>query len=590
MSFDARPHRRSGVYGIFRLDGGPIDPRDAQALGIQTASAGLSYVADGVDENQPVAIHMAQDAGGSTVLAGYLDEPQELALRLHLTREASVAHIARAALKHFGAQLPVEMLGEWSLLHRDPSGQLTLALSAALRDPIFYAICGRNVAVSPDLFRLAKIGWVGSDVDESGLLFPVSRAEIRAGRGNSTMLRSAKALLPASVLTINTDGRLAAGACEVFLPQGPWRGTFEDATAEAEQLLRKIMRDRLARVVRPAPMLSGGLDSSLIAWLTAEEHGEGQSPINLTSVAPPNSGMSDESAFAKIVANHVGLPLINVAPDTYANIYRPPDRILTGANGFMASNRHCLTEAMQIAAREVGADMLINGTYGEMSVTASLPARALRYRLRALAVQARNLVFRRNEDDANLPPFHIRLAPHRMTHLPTEIAQTIANPPPSATFEKPGELLGYVWGVEKALAQGNEFYPGAVRADYPFRDVRLLRLFAGFPVDMLLQGGHYRPVVRKMLEGQLPDSIRLRKRGMPASPDHFARLQTQAETARSRITMFRAADVDEWLDLDWLDTALGRIGARGAEDYLEANQVQLTTLAAEFLTWWRTRF
>lgn len=588
MSFDARPHRRSGVYGIFRLDGGPIDPRDAEALGIQILP-GISFAADGVDENEPAVVHIIQDANGTTVLAGYLDQPEELAARLHITRDTPLAHIARAALQHFGVQLPNDMMGEWSLLHRDASGRLTLAMSAARRDPIFYAIRGSNIAVAPDLFRLAKIGWVGSDMDESGLLFPVSRSDIRAARGNSTMLRSVKTMMPATVLVIEPDGRLTEKIYNVLQPQPRWHGSFEDAVAESERLLRKIMRDRLARIARPVPLISGGHDSSLIAWLTAEEHKAGQSPTGITSVSPPGSDIADESAFADIVANHLGMPLLHVAPDAAANTYRPPDYILGGANGPMVSNRHCLAEAFQISAREIGAAMLISGTYGEMSVTARLPAIALRYRLRALAVRARNALFRR-DDEANVPLFHLRLAPHRLANLPNEIAHVVANPPPPVTPEEPGELLGYMWGIEKALVQGNEFYPGAVRTDYPYRDIRLLRLFAGFPVDMLQQGGHYRPVVRKMLEGRLPDSIRLRKRGMPASPDHFTRLQRQAAAARARIGEFRAAEVGEWLDLDWLDSALGRVSARGAHDYQEANDVQLTTLVAEFLTWWRMRF
>jgi asparagine synthase (glutamine-hydrolysing) len=106
---------------------------------------------------------------------------------------------------------------------------------------------------------------------------------------------------------------------------------------------------------------------------------------------------------------------------------------------------------------------------------------------------------------------------------------------------------------------------------------------------MLIQGGHDRGMARRMMDGNLPDSIRLRTRGMPASPDHIPRLQRQAAAARDRIRVFRAAEVDEWLDLDWLDEALQLISQRGPSDVDEANQVQLTALAAEFITWWRAQ-
>ena len=109
-------------------------------------------------------------------------------------------------------------------------------------------------------------------------------------------------------------------------------------------------------------------------------------------------------------------------------------------------------------------------------------------------------------------------------------------------------------------------------------------------VETLVSESHDRPVVRRLLDGRLPDAIRLRTRGMPASPDHLPRLQRQAGAAQQRIAAFRQAELDEWLDLEWLDAALGRVGAHGANDVADANMVQLTTIFAEFLLWWRTRF
>ena len=142
-------------------------------------------------------------------------------------------------------------------------------------------------------------------------------------------------------------------------------------------------------------------------------------------------------------------------------------------------------------------------------------------------------------------------------------------------------------GVEKALALPNEFYPGAVRMTHPFRDLRLLRLFASFPLQMLVKNGADRGIGRSIMAQRLPDAIRLRRSGMPASPDHFMRLQRQAGAARKRIPHFRAAEVDDWLDLDWLDQTLQSVSARGPVNVGEANEVQLTAIAAEFLLWWR---
>ena len=219
----------------------------------------------------------------------------------------------------------------------------------------------------------------------------------------------------------------------------------------------------------------------------------------------------------------------------------------------------------------------------------SLPQLALRARLRVRAAAAWHWLRPPGQPDIDDHPFHIRIAPHRLGALPEAIVANLQNPPDQPLWPPSDGTFGFMPGIEKGLAQPNEFHPGALRMDFPFRDLRLVRLFAGFPLKTLLQEGHDRPVVRSVLAGRLPDSIRLRTRGMPASPDHLVRLQDQAAAARQRITEFRRADLDEWIDLAWLDAGLARIAQHGPRDLGEANQVQLTALAAEYLLWWRTR-
>ena len=93
---------KSGLYGVVRLDGGPADIADCQALGLAPAP-GASTVAAGVDPVDPNAVHTA--AGGDLyILLGYLDEPQELAARLGLPQETGFAKLALAAHERFDAE------------------------------------------------------------------------------------------------------------------------------------------------------------------------------------------------------------------------------------------------------------------------------------------------------------------------------------------------------------------------------------------------------------------------------------------------------------------------------------------------------
>jgi asparagine synthase (glutamine-hydrolysing) len=580
--------RSSGIYALLCRDGAPLAPADTRALGLDLPGDSASWIAAGHDSHDAAAaIHRDDGPHGSALLVGDVPEAADLAARLGLARSAPLAGIAAAALARFGADTPAQMLGEWSLLHRSPAGALTLMIGPAMRDRLHYAVTDSRIAVAPDLFRLAQINWIGRDLDEAGLLFRWGRARLRGGNGDRTMLANVKQLEAGGSVVITADGSVQRTRANVLTPQARWEGSFADALAESEALLRTIMAERLAADARPAVLLSGGLDSSLLAWAAAIEQRGGKSLFAITSAAPAKSRLVDETPFARQVAGHLGLECIAATAAHGADFFRPPASILAGASGPLLSNRHCLTEAFQIAAQAHGATRLINGTYGEMTASVRLPDQRLRALLRRHAAWAWHALRRRDMAQAGENPFHIRIAPQRLCSLPEPLT-TALNQPSAALDSWPGPdgLFGYLPGAAKALAQPNEFYPGALRMDFPFRDLRLLRLFAGFPLVMLQQGGADRPVARAMLNGRLPDAIRLRRQGRPAEPDRYQRMQRQAPGALARIARFRGAGIGEWIDLDWLDQALRRVAAQGAADNHETNEVQLTAMAAEFLLWW----
>ena len=579
--------RSSGIYGLFNLNGAAVDARDAQLLGLPAISKPRCWHSAGHDAHFLDAVSHSETALGSTILVGEVDEAESLAATLGLQHAPPNAALAEAALKRFGSALPAKLIGEWSLLHRAPNGCLTLMLSAGKRDRLHYAVRGNRVAVAPNLFALAQLGWVGNAIHDAGMLFPMGRALVRSGRGDSTMLKAVYQLPAGASVVIEPDGTVRKFQAQTLIEQPRWQGSYADAVAECETLLRHIMRGKLARHAKIAPMLSGGLDSSLLSWLASAECGPDTELTALTSVAPPDTGIADESPFADLVAKTLGLTNRHVFPAHDVNIYRPTDAILTGGSGPILPNRHCLTDAFQIAAQDIGATLIIDGTFGEMSVTARLPSPNPMQRLRSIVgpLLRSTPMFRHPKGETT--PFHVRLAPHLLANLPDAIRAAEAAPRVYNTVPSQHDLLGYLPGIEKALAQPNEFYPGAVRMTHPYRDIRLLRLFASFPMQMLTKNGADRGIGRAMLAGHLPDKIRLRRRGMPASPDHYARIQRQADAARQRIPHFRKANIDEWLDLDWLDLTLQSVAVRGATDVVEANEVQLTAITAEFLLWWR---
>lgn len=576
--------RASGIYGLFGLDGAPVAAADAAALGLPVPVTPVAGIAEGVDPMAPRAIHFSGAGGELLLLVGDVEEIPSLAVRLGLPSETPVIEVIRAAIGRFGAETPAEMIGEWSLAHWSRDRRLTLMTSAALRDQLFFSIRGDKVAVAPNLYDLARLSWVGRDIDEAGLLFRVGRAALRERAGQSTMLKNAQRLVAGQSMTVDAGGVRFATA-NVLTHQPRRRGTFEDLAMEADTLLLTIMRERAARHAHPAVLLSGGLDSSMLAWALADQLGPGQPMDLITSIAPIGSGLPDESHFAGIVAAALGRTCIGAAAEFDVDAYRPPLRVMQGSNGPVLTNRAPLTDAYQLAAREAGATVLINGTYGEFSFTGRPRPGALR-RLRTTA--GRILRGRQREGREPVDLFHLRVAPHRLAELPEAIRSAAAAPPRPRIAGMPESLWGYLGGIGSVLGHPNAFYPGALRMDFPYRDLRLLRLFAGWPMQFFTREGLERAPVRHVLKGRLPESIRTRTRGMPAWPDQMERLQQQASAARSRIPDFRKAEVGEWLDLDWLDQSLARVAAQGPANIADANAVQLTAINAEFLTWFRT--
>jgi len=264
--------------------------------------------------------------------------------------------------------------------------------------------------------------------------------------------------------------------------------------------------------------------------------------------------------------------------------------VFFGGGGPVLSNRHRLTEAFQNVGKSKGIKLLFNGTYGELTVTAKFGRRhpvirllsALRQKLRPSSNAA--------PPQTHTNPFHVRLAAHRITSLPAEIDAVLSAGSQDSNRPVNEPFVGYLPGISKAFDLPNEFHPGAIRMDYPYRDLRLLRLIASFPRAMLVKHAADRGIARNILKDRIPDAVRMRRHGMPASPDHVPQLQAQASAARARIPHFRKHEVDDWLDLDWLDENLGRISQHGPSNVSDANETQLTAIAAEFLTWWRSTF
>lgn len=574
---------KSGIHGLIHLAGAPLATADAAALGLTLPSSPAARVVEGVD-TRPAAVSRCEGPAGLTLLVGEVEDAADLARTLSLPDDASPAAIAQAALAAHGHQLPARMVGEYSCLHVDQRGLVTLVQSAALRDPLHYALGGGCLAFSSSALDLARLPWVGRELDPVGFATFMGRALTRPLRDNRTILRNVREVLPGETVRIAPDGQVSRAQADMFGPVPRFAGSRADALAATEDLLLQIIGARMARQARPAILLSGGIDSSLLALFMARTRASGQVIDAITSAAQPGSGLVDERAEAGLVAQVLDLQHRLCWPAPEANPYIPPSELYPGRDGPLLSNRHALTTAMQEAADACGATLLVNGTFGEGTITARVgPAgigNSIGGRLRAMLRQVLHQF---------VPPepagvgYHARLSPDLLASLPASLADP---PVPPDTVPAGDGQFGYSLTVLKALPQPTELAPGTVRSDYPFRDLRLLNLFASFPLEFLRAENGDREFARHLMAGHLPDAIRLRRSGRPASPDHLLRLRAFAAVTRESIGHWRALGVGDWIDLAWLDGALLQASRNEAGYAGDSTEIQITAMTGAFLAWW----
>lgn len=572
---------RTGLYGLFDLEGAAIDARAAAVLGLPVGADAASGLGRAMDLADLGAAQMDRTGTHFTLFLGRLDEPGPVAARIGLPGGTRDLEIARAALLRFGPEARNMLVGEWMIAHWDGRA-LVLASSIALRDPLFYAVRGSRIAIGPDLRQLSQIGWVGDRFDPSGLLAAMGYGWLRAAIGLPTPLAGVCALHPGAYVSIDRAGTRIAPPPVIEAASG-WRGDLASAMAEAEVLMLRIVRQRMVGGTYSC-LVSGGLDSSTLAWLTANNLRHDEQLHFLTSAASA-PGQVDEVREAAIVAEHLGISHFPVRAAMDAGPYRPGANHFRTSNGPSLSVRHYLYDRLIATSRAVGAPLLFDGLYGELTFTNSLPLHGERTGIRQ-ALRRLRAAWRQPGIRGPDALFHVNLARHWLNHLPPDIAEAYRRQPGPERLPSRRDL----WGVSGAFAKAHrataQLDLGRVRHVLPFRDPRLIALFAAFPAKMLYPEPGARTPARVLLSGKLPDSIRLRGKGPGIAPDYAERLRSEAGAARARIPLFRRAGADEWIDLVALDRGLAR-NAAGVNAFGEATRTQLTALAGEFFVWWR---
>ncbi|MDR1397490.1 MAG: asparagine synthase (glutamine-hydrolyzing) [Desulfarculales bacterium] len=175
--------------------------------------------------------------------------------------------------------------------------RLLLARDRYGEKPLYWTQDGQKFAYSSTMLPLAALPWVAAGFSTWGLHRYLC---LGFTPGDQTLCRGIKRLLPGCWMEISGDtGEVAIQKYHEFSPAAPHERDWSPESLEDE--LVQAVKSRLIADVPVGLFLSGGIDSSLLAYFAAREH----RGINTFSIGFADAAY-DESVHAKAVARHIG--------------------------------------------------------------------------------------------------------------------------------------------------------------------------------------------------------------------------------------------------------------------------------------------
>lgn len=315
------------MCGIVGYAGEPIDaavldrmsatiehrgPDDAGAWRSADGGVGFSFRRLAIIDLSPAGHQPMTDATGEVHIAfngeiyNYRDLREELARDGFVFRTQSDTEVILNAYRKWGEAFVEHLNGMFALaLHDESRGELFLARDRAGEKPLFVWRTGRRVVFASELKALFAFAEFPRRLDVEAVEHYFAYGYVPR---NLCILEDVEKIAPGHIARLRVDtGEWSVRAWWDLPPAAPEEGDAEELERELESLLEDAVRRQLVADVPVAVLLSGGVDSSVIAALAARV----RSNVRTFTVTFPNSAF-DESAYARMVAQHLGTDHVEV--------------------------------------------------------------------------------------------------------------------------------------------------------------------------------------------------------------------------------------------------------------------------------------
>lgn len=236
----------------------------------------------------------------------YVELRRELEAKGHHFRTRSDTEVIVHLFEEYGEDCVEHLRGMFGFAVWDNQNRsLFVARDRVGIKPLYYSVQNNRLYFASEIKALLETPDVPRGVDRVGLSHYLSLKYVPAPR---TLFDGISSLPPGHTLSVN-DGKLQVRRYwdVSFKKSRSWNpkdsGHEQEAVSELGDLLRESVRLRLRSDVPFGAFLSGGLDSSVIVALMAEQMGE---PVRTFSVGFAESEGQDELPYAKQVADRFG--------------------------------------------------------------------------------------------------------------------------------------------------------------------------------------------------------------------------------------------------------------------------------------------
>jgi asparagine synthase (glutamine-hydrolysing) len=265
-----------------------IDLSEAAAQPFTDTALGLTIAFNGCIYNYPELRKILEEKG-------------------HTFASTGDTEVILKAWKEWGPDAVPKLHGMFAFaIHDRDTGRVALVRDRFGIKPLYFAETAGRLAFASSLPALVKSGGVDTSIDRVALHHYMTwHAVVPAPR---TILNGVRKLPAATIRMIEPDGRHS----DTTYWEPDFTRTPEDANRSGDEWaemvlesLRVSVRRRMVADVPVGVLLSGGVDSSLIVGLLAEE---GQKDLATYSIGfeAANGERGDEFSFSDMIAEHYG--------------------------------------------------------------------------------------------------------------------------------------------------------------------------------------------------------------------------------------------------------------------------------------------